>query len=371
MVRVIQYNSDFQASGFWRMLWPQMLLNMKGKAEIMHGAFSTRDYLQYRGIDCVHLQRQINPDQVAFMKKLRQMKGNMQCRIVYDADDILFHEDIPSFHPLHKTVAAPEIREAIQNIIEMCDEMTVSTTFLRDYYLEKTSQKNITVIPNSIPLFYLGEYYSEALLLRNYRRNKDRPRILYAGGVGHVHLDQEREPIHDDFTHVKEAIRDSVQEFKWVFLGNVPRDLLDLVYSGEIEVHPYQPIDMYPRAISMLGISMAIAPLADLDFNRAKSDLKYLEASAFGIPIACQDMCAYKMAPIRFKTGHQMIEKMENTLETEDSFLEASRNARRAVDLRWLERPENYNKYLDVYSYPYGDSRRKYLNQSRFELLSV
>ena len=106
---------------------------------------------------------------------------------------------------------------------------------------------------------------------------------------------------------------------------------------------------------------MCIAPLNNNIFNKGKSDLKFLEAAALGLPIACQDMCTYTSAPIRFQTGMQMIQKIQDTLATEESFLAASRHARSLIEGRWLEREENINKYLDVYLFPYGDARRKYI----------
>jgi hypothetical protein len=166
----------------------------------------------------------------------------------------------------------------------------------------------------------------------------------------------------DDFYHVKEAITKTVDEFTWVFVGAFPIGLTPLVRAGKIESIAWQTMDAYPRKLSTLEVSMAIAPLADLPFNRAKSDLKYLEASALGIPIACQDMCTYANAPIRFRTGEEMIEQIRTTLRTEEEFIEHSRAARRAIENRWLEREENYGRYLDLYRFPHGSPLRKYLS---------
>ena len=101
-----------------------------------------------------------------------------------------------------------------------------------------------------------------------------------------------------------------------------------------------------------------VAPLADNVFNHAKSNIKFLEACAYGLPIACQDITPYKEAPIRFNTSAEMLEKIRETLKSEESFMENSRLARKIADDNWLEVDSNIAAFRDVYSYPYGDPRR-------------
>ena len=40
----------------------------------------------------------------------------------------------------------------------LCDEITVTCKFMKDYYTEKTGNKNITVIPNYPPKWWIGNY---------------------------------------------------------------------------------------------------------------------------------------------------------------------------------------------------------------------
>jgi hypothetical protein len=359
--RVMQYNADFGGCGYWRLLWAQFLLNMKGKGLIYNAQYYTKDYLFYAGLDVVHIQRQGTPGHLQFFEKMHEVKERMKFRLIYEADDIIFAEDIPKWNRAGDYYHKPEIRESVQKLMEICDEMTVSTVYLRDYLLKKTSQKNISVIPNYPPFFWIGQYYSEENLIRSYRKNRGRPRILYAGGASHFSSDITGKEV-DDFHHVREAIIKTADEFRWIFVGAFPASLMSLVRAGKIESLPWQMMDTYPEVLSSLGISMAIAPLADNVFNKAKSDLKYLEASALGIPIACQDMCTYATAPIRFRTGEEMIEQIRRTLSSEESFIEHSRAGRKAIQSRWLEKEENLGKYLDVYQFPYGDPRRQYLS---------
>ncbi len=357
---IMQYPADYGACGFWRMLWPQLILNMKQKAIVSHSNLYIRDFLHYTRATAVHIQRSMKPAQYSFLNKLHDIKQRMKFRLVYEADDMIFPEDIPTYnyakYELHKDCGAAK------EIIELCDEVTVTTPFLREYFLKRTNQKKITVIPNYPPLFWIGDHYSEELILRNYRTHKEKPRILYAGSYNHFNYEKGiLEGEADDFSHVKDVIMATASDYKWVFVGGFPNSLTQLVQRGQIEYHPWQTIDSYPRFLAKLQINMWIAPLMENDFNLAKSDLKFLEATALGAPIACQDIATYAIAPIKFRTGEEMIRKIEETLESEEIFLNSVRRARTLIEGRWLEREENIGKYLDVYCHPYGDSMRKYV----------
>lgn len=52
----------------------------------------------------------------------------------------------------------------------------------------------------------------------------------------------------------------------------------------------------YLPALARLGLDIAIAPLDDTPFNRCKSDLKWLEYSALGIPTVCSDVTPFAEA---------------------------------------------------------------------------
>ena len=49
-------------------------------------------------------------------------------------------------------------------------------------------------------------------------------------------------------------------------------------------------ISKYPQKIYEQGIDIGLAPLRDTEFNRCKSNLRWLEFSAFGIPIIASDV---------------------------------------------------------------------------------
>jgi hypothetical protein len=243
----------------------------------------------------------------------------------------------------------------------MCDEITVTNKFMQQYYMEKTGNKNITVIPNYPPKWWMGRFYDEQKISQRYDKHKKKPRIIYPASGAHFDVDN-RVKQRDDFFHVNQAVISTVNEFQWVFIGAFPLSLQSLVAQGKIEFHPWQRLYDYPTLLDSVEPNMLVAPLSDNTFNKAKSDLKYIEGCCYGIPVACQDMCTYENAPIRFKTGDEMIDQIRATMKDKGTYMSISKAAKTVADGRWLELDCNIDKYVELYMYERGSEKRKHIN---------
>lgn len=357
---VLTFPSGLNQSAFWRIHWPTYQMMVMEKAKYNISVRFLRDSIAYKNSDVVQIQRITTEVDVDFLEKLCSLKKELNFRLVYDVDDILFLEDIPGFHS-GKGNGKFFNNEATYKAMDLCDEVVVSTPFLKEYYIQRGVKTNCSVISNKIPYFWAGNYYHEHILLKNYHTHKKRPRVLYAGGISHIHYKGDFGA--DDFSHVIDCIKSTVYEFKWIFIGALPWELTSYKDAGEVEFYPFETIERYPKRVASLECSMMIAPLADHIFNHGRSDVKFQEASSHGIPIACQDITPYKHVPIRFDTGEKMLEVIRNTLRDEESYLKASREARKMLDKIWLELPENTAQYEELFSYPYGDIRRTHINK--------
>jgi glycosyltransferase involved in cell wall biosynthesis len=344
------------------MIWPEQVMNGHRKAVVQSTTVMNLDPRYYVSTKCVRIQRQATPQQLEFVKFLRQVADKDGFRIVYEIDDICFYEDIPGYNKYREAFADPKIRESTQQIMALCDEITVTNDFMRDYYSEKTGNKNITVLPNFMPKFWLGHFYDQSKIMQNLEKYKRKPRILYTGSGAHFDVDS-RVKHKDDFYHVNDVIRKTVDKYQWVFMGAYPLPLGDLVRSGKIEFHPWAQFYDYGQTIQDLNCNMMIAPLMDNTFNKSKSDLKYIESSAFGLPIACQDLCTYQNAPIKFSTGDEMIDQIQKTLSNTKQYKSQSKKARQYAETRWLETDRNIDCYLEMYKYGYGSDLRKNLSR--------
>lgn len=360
--RVIQYYADFSGCGFWRMIWPEHMLNAYGHCTVHGSTVMCLDPRYYIHTKTVRIQRQATEHQLQFVKFLREVQKEVGFKLVYEIDDLVFHEDIPEYNKFKPAFTDPNIRKNILEIMNLCDEITVTCQFMKDYYQSKTGHSNITIIPNFPPKMWIGNFYDPKWISDSYDQFNKKPRVLYAGSGAHFDVEN-RVGQDDDFAHVIKAISDTVDEFQWVFLGAFPLPLRHLVESGKIEFHQWSSLYNYGERIKNLRINMMVAPLKDNNFNKSKSDLKLIEANAFGIPIACQDLCTYEDAPFKFKTGEEMIEVVRDVLSKKGRYMNLSAKARATANTRWLENPDNLQCYQELFLQPYGSKERKRLNE--------
>ena len=364
--RAMNYYADYSGCGFWRMLWPENILCAYQKAVVSGTTVMCTEPSFYSHTRSVRIQRQASPHQLKFVQFLRNLADKNGFQLIYEIDDIMFKEDIPEYNKFKFAFEDPAVRKASQDIMAMCDEVTVTCEYMKDYYKAKTGNNNITVIPNYPPRFWLDGYFDEETVSKNYDRcmkKRKKPRVLYAGSGAHFDVGNKTNH-NDDFAHVIETIRKTVNKIDWVFIGGFPLPLTSLVKSGKIEFHNWTQLYECPRLVERLKVNCMVAPLQDNTFNRAKSDIKYVEACAFGLPIACQDMVTYEKAPHKFTTGDEMIDQINNFMSDKQEYMKISRKGYQYARTRWLENNDNINKYLELYTLPYSDPKRLLLNKT-------
>jgi len=361
--RVVQFGADLSGCGLYRLGWVSHLLNYQGHMMVTDTTVMVLDPRWFVNVNVCRLQRQATPAQLQFVKFLKEVQKEHKFRIVYEVDDVVFREDIPDYNKFKTAFISDEIRNTVVDIIGLCDEVTVTCDYMRKLYQERTGKKEITVIPNFPAKWWIGNYFDPARINALYDKNKKKPRLLYAGSGAHFDVEN-RVGQKDDFEHVIKAIIDSRHKYQWVFIGAFPLALRPYIERGEIEFHQWQRLYDYPAKIHELGVQMMVAPLQDNSFNRAKSDLKYIEACAYGLPVACQDMCTYEQAEIKFKTGEEMMYKIEEELRRTGHYKNSSYKRRKVAEDRFLELDKNIGCYQELFTLPYGDSKR--INLSRY-----
>ena len=363
--RAINYFADYSGCGYWRMIWPEQILTAYQNMIVQGSTCMIRDKAFYGNIKSIRLQRQASPSQLQFYKEMRKMADDIGFRLIYEIDDIVLHEDIPDYNKYKFAFESKQTRDSIIEMMNISDEISCTCDYMKQYFLDKTSNKNVTVIPNYPPRFWLDGFYDENLLMRNYDRHvkkKRRPRVLYAGSGAHFDVDNKTGQ-QDDFAHVRDVIRKTSNKIQWVFLGAFPPVLHDLVRSGKIEFHQWKPMYDLPRFIQSLKVNCMVAPLIDNTFNRCKSDIKYIEACAHGLPVVCQDMITYQQSEYKFNTGDDMIDQINSILKDKQQYMKACRRARQYINDKWLELPDNINKYKELYTTSYGDQNRELINK--------
>ena len=336
-------------------------MNFTGKSRVFNSSIMIKDANFYAPISVVRIQRQAKDEQREFVDELCRMRNIFKFRLQYEIDDIVFGEDIPEYNVNRKEFLNPKIRNNIEYIMDACDEITVTCKFMRDYYRSKLNNQKITIIPNFQPKFWFDRFYDQNKINKEYDKNKNRPRILYCGSAGHYDLHNTGYP--DDLTHVVDVIQKTANDFQWVFFGAYPRQLDYMVQSGKIEFHKFVNLMDYPAKLASLNVQAAIAPLANNNFNKAKSNIKWTELCALGIPCICQNLCTYEDALWKFDTGDEMIDQLKDVVGKAGHYKNLGIKLRKIANNNWLDNPENIGCYEDLFKYEYGSSERKFLNR--------
>ena len=157
--RGLNFYADYSGCGHWRMIWPELLLNCYAKANVQGGTVMIGDKNFYKDVQAVRIQRQATEPQLRYIKWLKQLQPEMGFKLIYEIDDIVFKEDIPHYNKFRFAFEDPKIRQTCMEIMKICDEITVTNKFMKDYYIEKTGNPNVTIIPNFIPRFWMDRYY--------------------------------------------------------------------------------------------------------------------------------------------------------------------------------------------------------------------
>jgi hypothetical protein len=366
--RVIHFCADQSGCGFWRMLWPAHDLLAYNKAVVMNLYQMVFDPRFYGGVDAVRVQRQATDSQLEFMKFLRKTSNEFKrqtgkgFKILYDVDDICAPADcIADYNVCKQGFTEDKILENMKAIVALTDEMTVVSEYMKEHYKKYLEFDNITVLPNYAPKHIFDSSFDMNKILFNFKKNRKRPRILYAGSMTHFDV-ANRANQKDDFHHVVEAIHRDLtvdKKYEWVFMGGaLPLSLRGFINKG-IEFHPWSPLPEYAQVVKNLNCQIMLAPLVDNPFNKAKSNIKLTEGGMFGIPVVAQDLDCYNHNGWKylFKTGADMMGQIESILKNEATFKQAVEFGKKYAEQYYLK--DHLDEYIFLYTTPYGDEKRK------------
>ncbi len=201
--------------------------------------------------------------------------------VIYESDDLL-GSAIPSSNPCrHEFIEKqPYIEEAIRK----SDLVTVSCEPLRNE-IEKFGTE-CWVLPNLI---------DETNWPTQSPKEASNPIIIgYAGSSTHD----------DDLLMVEEALIRIAEKYsenvRFIFMGDATDKIKAL---PGFELRPFVKYSEFPQAFQAMAADIAIAPLCDIQFNRCKSHLKWLEYSISGIAGVFSDIPTYNLSVEHRKTG--------------------------------------------------------------------
>jgi len=309
--RILVHPADREGCGEYRIIAPMRALQRAGRVQ---GWETMRIFepaeMERFAPESVVVQRQMEWPQIEALERHKALSKAFR---VFEIDDLITNLPVKSVHRAH---IHKDIAKRFRKAAGLCNRLVVATQPLAEAY--RGFSDEIRVQPNCIEDAVWG-----GLLPR--RRNSAKPRVGWAGGVGHT----------GDLELVADVVRELSSEVDWVFLGLCPDALKPYVR----EFHSGVPLPRYPAKLASLDLDLAIAPLENNPFNEAKSHLRLLEYGILGYPVVCSDIFPYRGDfPVwRVANRHRDWVRTIRELLADRSALAAAGDALRAhVRAHWL-----------------------------------
>jgi glycosyltransferase involved in cell wall biosynthesis len=194
-------------------------------------------------------------------------------KVVFEIDDYLHGVRKQEDHDFAKAFDKKTLKE-FEICMRACDAMTCSTEYLASRY--RSFNQNVHVIENGLDM---ARY-------RLTRPERETINIGWAGATGHS------KPL----TQWVPAIAKVMARHPEVCFVSVGRASYAIPFQQKFGERraigiPFTCIENYPAAMTMFDI--AIAPAGQTSWYKAKSDLRWLEAGALGVPIIAQKSVTY------------------------------------------------------------------------------
>lgn len=326
---------DTQGTGWWRFISPvehiwNMAPGQAPKFTITNDPVCNPQFLL--NVDSIMVQRCITKQQLDYLKWLAQLRDIVGFRIIYNIDDAMGATDIPKFNKGRRAFLSKETQANIKEMLNLVDEVLVTTDYLKSYYVNNfgVNPHKVRCVPNLLPRSWIGLLYDEQKRVQSYRHHKkDKVKVLVCSSMSHYNIDKlkqtkdgkaiyvnkindkvttystedncvvtqdeydKAEVIPDEMDLLMPVIKATYSVLEWNIVGYANDELTELAKQGKVKVHQSLPITMYPHIFKTIDPDVWVVPLLDLEFNKCKSDIKWLEACAAGIPLL-----ASKISPV-------------------------------------------------------------------------
>lgn len=232
--------------------------------------------------DIVIIQRQAARTKLA--SHIFKLTTRLGKKVIVEMDDLLINT--PESHVHAKCLE--DIREGIIESMNRADAVTCSTALLRRELSQHAGR--VFVLPNLIDT----DIWSKGKLRED--PGNDRVTIAYAGTPTHF----------DDLEMITPAIKVILNRFgdrvTFRFWGCITEELLSMkgVEFAEELIPDYRS---YANTLAASDINIAICPLEENSFNACKSNIKFLEFAACGIPGVFSHIQPYSSSVKHLETG--------------------------------------------------------------------
>lgn len=285
---VIAYPADKSGCGNIRIINPMNYLNSTGihntitSSRIIH-----RDDDILKCVKTLWFQRPYSIDHAKEFISNREKYNKLKVKTVIDHDDMLFGKNekqggtdktgVPSYNLAWQTITEKQVESHIE-VMNLVDRITVSTPYLGTMLKSSGVTTETFVLPNVVPMYLWGKEKRVDLV-----NPIKKPKVLYTGAP--LHYDNYNKQKGDFEGAWYEWLMKSIKEDKielFIFGVEVPWFLKSVAHK--IHLLKFCNYLDYPNVVRSVKANLGIAPLVENDFNKSKSDIKFLEYASCGIP---------------------------------------------------------------------------------------
>jgi glycosyltransferase involved in cell wall biosynthesis len=242
--------------------------NCPGRYDIIVSSAISKEHISDFKFDLIILQRQHKPEVLGPILEMKK-KG---AKLVYEIDDNLFQ--IPSWNPAANVLSKKSVQDGIKRFLENVDAVFVSTQNLMEVY--RNYSPKVYYLPNSI----------DFELVHTFPPNKVLPVVCWQGSTTH---EKDLEIAKSGFEKIA---ADPKMYFK-LWCGYDPKTKKPAInVPGAITI-PQVPFEAFYMMFSQIDADIGLAPLAANVFNKGKSNLKWLEYTAFGAVTVASNVGPY------------------------------------------------------------------------------
>lgn len=281
-LHILMIAGDISGCGYVRIDLPSKYLNRLPYISVFPTVKITTELLEWAHI--LVWQRQHREDLIR-IREIAKATGKIN---IFEIDDNL-HE-VPKSNPANFFYNRGV--KSYYNMLDWmknCKILTCTRSELGEYYCQKVGIPYV-VLPNSLD-FELVDEINKQQHVKN-----ERLRMGWAGSSTHQ----------EDLQIILYAITELQKEYDFDFvmfgwdgvdrykIGNTLLPIKDYLKGVKKEYHPYVPIEQYMNTLKSLNLDIGLCPVVDNDFNnKGKSNIKWMEYSAFHIPTVVSKVSCY------------------------------------------------------------------------------
>lgn len=262
-------------------------------------------------------------------KQLIELAHKYNKPVFYDIDDLVYDTSYTDQLDYVKTLGKQE-KEAYDSgvrsygkLMELCDAFITSTTDLKNELLKLGKPVYLNRNLASEELISISEQAIAKTI-------KDKKKIkigYFSGSITH----------NENFDLIRSAILKILKEFPQTELHlvghlTIPDEMKN--YKKQLIVHDFLDWTLLPSLVAEMDINLA--PLVDNVFNRAKSEIKWLEAALVGVTTVASDIGSFSEIITNETTGvlvadGMWYEQLKDLIDNKTKLEFLGNNAKRKV----------------------------------------